>query len=300
MTNSGKPPVVAKSSADSFVDNRRPATAVDKVAVCSASSGASGTSSTWCAVRTRLSHAVVSGSATRGSSRRVMATISGRSSPSRSRNDSHARVSSSHHCRLSSTTSRGRWRARNGRARPSKNRCRCQASTFARAPAAGGATPLVGVSSGTSRSTSRRQTGSTARAAARRSGLRSQSATGASASRADVSKQWVATTVARPLTCSASSSTRRLLPTPATPRTATTRGRESRTVDVQRAVGACNGAARPISGVATAPARCVGGPGRRRGPGRTPGGPISRSIARRVSGPGATPSSRSSTEAQWW
>ena len=52
-------------------------------------------------------------------------------------NGRKASVSSSHHCRLSSTSSIGRPTPSSARASPSKKRCRCQASTMARARTAG-------------------------------------------------------------------------------------------------------------------------------------------------------------------
>ena len=73
---------------------------------------------------------------------------------------------------------------------------------------------------GTSLSTSARQAGSSVAVADWTAGFRTQSATGASASRPDVPKHWALATTAP---CSrarpATSATRRVLPTPAPPQT---------------------------------------------------------------------------------
>ena len=74
-------------------------------------------------------------------------------------------------------------------------------------------------SDGTSLRTSARQAGSSAAAAARTAGLRSQSATGARASRPDVPKHWLpATTAPCSRAIPAISVAMRVLPTPAPPR----------------------------------------------------------------------------------
>ena len=79
---------------------------------------------------------------------------------------------------------------------------------------------------GSSRPTSARQTGSSAAAAAWTAGVRSQSATGASASRPDVPKHWLLATTAPCSRASAAiSATRRVFPTPAPPRTSARPGR---------------------------------------------------------------------------
>ena len=96
-----------------------------------------------------------------------------------------ARVSWSPHWRLSRTSSRGRPTGRNACARPSENRWRRHASAMARAAVDEARVRPAGAR-GTSRSTSRRQTGSRASTAACTAGTRSQSATGASASRSEV------------------------------------------------------------------------------------------------------------------
>ena len=73
---------------------------------------------------------------------------------------------------------------------------------------------------GVSRSTSARHTGSSVAATDCTAGVRSQSATGARASRPDVPKHWaMATTAPCRRAISAMSATRRVFPTPAPPRT---------------------------------------------------------------------------------
>ena len=157
-----------------------------------------------------------SGSSSRLSSRSVPATSMGALADSPRQNVRKARVSWSHHCILSRTSSIGRPTASSARARPSKKRWRCQASAMARDPATRWPRPP----DGTSRLTSARQAGSSVATADWTAGFRTQSATGASASRPDVPKHWALATTAP---CSrarlATSATRRDLPTPALPQT---------------------------------------------------------------------------------
>ena len=152
------------------------------------------------------------------------------------------------------------------------------------------------------RLTSARQAGSSAAEAAWTAGLRSQSATGASASRPEVPKHWLLATTA-----------------PCTPGQRRDLGHQAGLADAraaadQRQAGPARGgrpprvlergrarADRPTSCAAARPERAAAALALRAARRRpAPPSAISRWNACRVAGPGITPSSRSSTEAQWW
>ncbi len=229
------------------------------------------------------------------SSSRAVATISSwELFVSPSRNTTQSIVSLSHHWRSSRTSIVGRSATRTARARPSKKRSRCHASTLAGA-ASDDAT--AGEPRGTSRSTSARHTGSSASSAARSCGERSQSATGANAMRPDAPKhRAVATIAACRATTRENSVTSRVLPTPASPVTRTSPGRPS-CASPHRTISLSSSGWRPIRlGLTTKPRPAPGRPSRRT-PNWALSSPMTRSMVSTVAGEGLTPSSCSSTEA---
>ena len=161
-------------------------------------------------------------------------------------------------------------------------------------------------SDGSSRPTSARQAGSSAAVAAWKAGLRSQSATGASASRPDVPKHWaLATTAPCSLASPATSVTRRVFPTPAPPRTSAILARPAVAVR-HRSWSRPSSADLPTSWAAAGPERPNAG---LIAAACSPAWgawaiwsawAIKRCRACRVAGSGTTPSSRSRTDAQWW
>ena len=208
-------------------------------------------------------------------------------------------MSSSHQWRSSSTSRAGRPADSTTLARPSKNRWRCQASAIGRGRAMGSAP-----AGGTSRSTSRAHTGSSRSRADRSGGLRSHSDTGASASRPRAGKQRarIASDPAR-WTSEDSSSSSRLLPTPASPVTRTKPACPAMAWS-QRSSSSARSRSRPTSrsgltaetgrtiraGAAAGAKRAIAG-----------GWPLaSRSYSAVVARSGATPSSRSRIEVHRW
>ena len=268
------------------------------LAVSAASKGLSVSSVSSPVARMRSVQSAGTGSAPRLSSRAVPATRSCAPGARPRQNVRKARVSWSHHCMLSRTSSIGRSTASSARARPSKKRRRCQASTRALEPAPRSLRPPEG----TSLSTSVRQASSSAARAAWTSRLRSQSATGASASRPAVPKHWLpATTAPCRLASRATSATRRVFPTPAPPRT-TTRPGWPATAPRHSSSSTLNSLNRPTIRAAAIPDRAIPGPvcGSGAPAGSGPERAIRRSNACRVAGSGVMASSRSRTEAQWW
>ncbi len=228
------------------------------------------------------------------SSRAVATTSSGAGPGNAMRMDSQDIVALSHHCRSSMVSRRGRSTARNARARPSKNRDRCQASTFARTPVPGSATLAP---SGTSRSTSARQTGSRRLVAILKWGLRNQSATGASGTAPVAAKHRVAATTASCLrTAAARSATSLVLPTPAPP--LTIRNLQPYCDRPHAASKLSRSTSRPTSAEDRDHSGEPADPASTR-PRALPSPASTPSSSVRVSGEGATPSSRSSMEAQW-
>jgi hypothetical protein len=199
----------------------------------------------------------------------------------------------------------GRAAASTARASPSKNRCRCQASAIGRGAAAG-----LESRGGTSRSTSRAQTGSRRARAACSGGLRSHSDTGARASRPRAAKQR-ARGAAKPARCTAadSSSSSLVFPTPASPDSTAMPG-DPASVSRQHCCSSWNSRSRPISRTGLLPGRCTWPAARaavapipvRRAPARAGSsprpGPARRSYSAMVAWSGLTPSSRSSTDTQ--
>ena len=157
MTYSGKPPVVAWSRSASASGRGCPEIASASCAVSAASSGPRESSVSSPVARIRTVQSAELGIL-------VEAVVAQRRRPpgagvpaaSRRQKVRKASVSWSHHCMLSSTSSIGRPTASSARARPSKKRWRCQASTIALGPAP--RPPRL--SAGTSLPTSARQAGS--------------------------------------------------------------------------------------------------------------------------------------------
>ncbi len=258
--------------------------------------GCSGRSASRPAVRIRSAHCSRSRFSSVSSVRAVAATIRGASGVRDRQNVRNVSVSGSHHWMLSRVSNTGRPPPISARARPSKNRRRCQASTIARTPAPGSGRAAP---DGTSLSTSARQIGSSAVSAGCTAGVRSQSATGARASRPDVPKHWVPATTAAGCAraLSAISATRRVLPTPAPPVTRTRVGCPAAAV---RHVSCSRRSSRvrPTSVGAASPGRSAAGPAMGRAVAVGSAGASRRSARVRVAGSGASPSSRSRTAAQ--
>src|ERR1039457_1524157 len=173
----GKPPVVAWSRLVSASPRGRPEIASARRAVSATSNGLRESSVSSPVARILTVQSTSSGSSSRLSLRSVPATRTGAPGTSPRQNARNASVSWSHHCTLSRTSSIGRPTASSARARPSKKRWRCQASTIALAPAP--RSPRL--PDGTSLSTSARHAGSSVAVADWTAGFRTHSATGASA-----------------------------------------------------------------------------------------------------------------------
>ena len=294
MTYKGKPPVAAWSKLVSAAPRGRPEIASARHAVSVTSSGLRESSVSSPVARILTVQPASSGSSSRLSSRSVPATRICALADSPRQNVRNARVSWSHHCILSRTSSIGRPTASSARARPSKKRWRCQASAIALDPAP----RCPRLPDGTSLSTSTRHAGLIVAAADWTAGFRTQSATGASASRPGVPKHWaLATTAPCSRARSATSATRRVLPTPAPPQTSARLGRPAAAVR-HSSWSRPSSADRPTSCAEANPERPAAVPVTG---GSVPDGSTwasRRWSACRVAGSGTMPSSRSRIEAQ--
>ncbi len=210
----------------------------------------------------------------------------------------NARVSRSHHCRLSRTSSVGRPAPSSARASPSKKRWRCQASTIARVP---DTVPARPVPEGTSRSTSSRHTGSSVPVADWTAGLRSQSATGASASRPAVPKHWLRGHDRAGLACQRGELGHETALADAGTPADDGQARPARGGGLPHLTGAGpSSVPRPTRPSGARPGRAVAGAAGRRGASVAVCCASTRCSVARVASSGTTPSSRSRTEAQRW
>ena len=150
------------------------------------------------AARIRTTQSATAGRRSRSSARSVAASRTGARGAGPRKKVRKARVSSSHHCRLSRTSSVGRPAPEQRPGQPLEEPVPLPGVDHGPGP---GAVPRGPSREGTRRSTSSRHTGSSAPARPATAGLRSHSATGASASRPAVPKHWLRDHRARRAAC---------------------------------------------------------------------------------------------------
>ena len=300
MTNSGKPPLVACTRAASSPDSGVPVTAEDSVAVSSRSRGVRATWSTRTAAPARPGQPT----ARRVRRRLVLPQRDHHhqrpvaAEPEQERQPRQRLLVAPLH--VVEHQQQRRRTARNARASPSKKRCRCHASTLARSPVAG-----TGHRTRTVEDVGREPSHLVAPDGVERPGRRPQ--VGGPQPLRDRGQHQPAGRVEAlgvghhaPARADAGRRARR--PAGSCPR------RPGR--GPPRPGPAARGPSPPTAppaGAADLPVPPAG-PGRVRSDGRWPAGPrrvhgagrSGASTARRVSAAGATPSSRSSTAAQWW